>query len=131
MNSIIDKYVHNQKLKEFFRFSVVGVIATIIHYGIYLLLDRWVAVNVAYSIGYAVSLCCNLWLTSRFTFKEKATVMRIGGFLASHGVNYLLHIFLNLFLWLGMSKQWAPIPVYCLVVPINFILVRTAFKKLK
>ncbi len=132
MNSIIDKYVHNQRLKEFFKFCVVGVIATIIHYGIYLLLDRWIAVNVAYTIGYAVSLCCNLWLTSRFTFKEKATAMRIGGFLASHGVNYLLHmLFLNLFLWIGMSEQWAPLPVYCIVVPINFVLVRTAFKKLK
>jgi hypothetical protein len=45
-------------------------------------------------------------------------------------VNYLLHmLFLNLFLWIGVAEQWAPIPVYCLVVPINFLLVRTVFKR--
>ena len=132
MKEWLKKLLTSQKTVEFLRFCVVGVIATIIHYGLYLLLDRWIAVNVAYTIGYAVSLCCNLWFTSRFTFKEKATAMRIGGFLASHGVNYLLHmVFLNMFLWLGIPEQWAPLPVYCIVVPINFILVRTAFKKLK
>ena len=105
--------------KEFLRFAIVGVVATGIHYGIYLLFLRWMKVNVAYSLGYVISLCCNLLLTSFFTF------------LASHGVNYVLHIvFLNLFLYLGVAERWAPIPVYCIVIPINFVLVRTAFKKL-
>lgn len=122
----------SQKAKEFMRFCIVGVIATIIHYGVYLLLDQWINVNVAYTIGYVVSLCCNLWLTFHFTFREEVTVKRSGGFLLSHGVNYLLHMFfLNTFLWLGVPEQWAPIPVYCIVVPINFLLVRTALKKLK
>lgn len=88
-------------------------------------------VNVAYSFGYVISLCCNLLLTSFFTFREKITWKKTAGFLASHGVNYALHIvFLNLFLYLGVAERWAPIPVYCIVIPINFVLVRTAFKKL-
>lgn len=117
--------------KEFIRFAIVGVVATGIHYGVYLLLLPWMRVNLAYSAGYAVSLCCNLLMTSFFTFRERITWKRTGGFLASHAVNYVLHIvFLNLFLWLGMAAKWAPFPVYCIVVPINFMLVRTAFKKL-
>jgi putative flippase GtrA len=127
-----------KKMKEFVRFCIVGVIATAIHYGLYMLLiyiihipaEWWT--NLAYTIGYVVSWGCNLWLTAHFTFKESVSMQRGIGFAVSHGVNYLLHIlFLNVFLWLGVSDKWAPIPVYCLVVPINFILVRTVFKKLK
>ena len=125
-------FLSGQRFREFVRFGIVGVLATIIHYGVYLLLDRWIEVNVAYTIGYIVSLCCNLWLTAHFTFKTSVTPKRTVGFVVSHGVNYLLHIiFLNLFLWIGVVEKWAPLPVYCVVFPINFLLVRTAFKKLK
>ena len=122
----------SSKVREFVRFTIVGVVATGIHYGVYLLILRWMKVNVAYSLGYVFSLCCNLLLTSFFTFHKRITWRRTVGFLASHGVNYVLHIvFLNLFLGFGVAERWAPVPVYCIVVPINFVLVRTAFKKLK
>lgn len=122
---------------EFLRFCIVGLIATAIHYGLYVALisviqvdhDLWL--NVAYTIAYIVSWACNLFLTAHFTFNERVTFKRGIGFAISHGVNYLLHIlFLNIFLWLGLSKQLAPLPVFCIVVPINFILVRTVFKRL-
>lgn len=123
---------------EFVRFAVVGVIATAIHYGIYLFL-LWchspqktglsIYSNIAYTIGYLISFCCNMWLSARFTFHEKLTLKRGGGFALSHLINYGLHIvFLNLFLWFGIPNRWAPIPVYCIVVPINYLLVRTVFK---
>ena len=128
----IQQLFSSSKVREFIRFCIVGGVATAIHYGVYLLFLRWLNVNVAYSLGYAISLCCNLLLTSFYTFREKITIKRTIGFLASHGVNYVLHIvFLNLILRLGVTEQWAPIPVYCIVVPINFVLVRTAFKKFK
>lgn len=130
--------ISKERIGEFARFCMVGLVATVIHYGVYLALIRCFHIenefwtNVAYTIGYLVSWCVNLFLTARFTFHEEITVKRSVGFAASHGVNYVLHIiFLNLFLWLGVSKQLAPIPVYCIVVPINFILVRTVFKKLR
>ena len=125
-------FICSQRFREFVRFGIVGVLATIIHYGVYLLLNRWIEVNIAYTIGYVVSLCCNLWLTAHFTFKTSVTSKRTVGFAVSHGVNYLLHIlFLNLFLWIGVTEKWAPLPVYCIVFPINFLLVRTVFKKIK
>lgn len=134
IKTLLIKFLHI----EFVRFCIVGVIATGLHYGIYLLLIRLVHLdgelwtNVAYTIGYILSFCCNLWLTAHFTFHESVNVKRGVGFTISHAINYGLHIgFLNLILWLGMPEQWAPIPVYCLVVPINFILVRTVFKKIK
>ena len=130
-NGKLKQLLSSTLTKEFVRFAIVGVVATGIHYGVYLLLLRWMKVNVAYSFGYVISLCCNLLLTSFFTFRERITWKKTVGFFFFLGVNYVLHIlFLNLFLYLGIPEQWAPIPVYCIVIPINFILVRTAFKKL-
>jgi putative flippase GtrA len=115
--------------KEFIRFAIVGVIATAIHYGLYYLLNRWINVNVAYTIGYVVSLCCNFFLTAYFTFRSEANAKRGAGFLFSHGVNYLIHMgLLNLFLWIGLPENIAPVPVFAIAIPVNFLLVRTVFK---
>ena len=119
-----------KKMQQFIRFAIVGALATAIHYGLYLLIvwandigeDETLCTNIAYSIGYLVSWCVN------FTFKSNTSFKRGIGFALSHGVNYLLHIlFLNLFLWLGLSETIAPIPVFCIVIPINFVLVRYVF----
>ena len=132
MTIIKNKIWNNKQTREFVRFCIVGVIATAIHYGIYLLFNLWINVNLAYTIGYIISLCCNLLLTAYFTFHQKITKLRIGGFALSHAVNYLLHmLLLNLFLWLGCSNVIAPIPVYCIAVPIKFILVRYFFNKMQ
>ena len=126
-----------ETIGQFIRFCIVGVLATAIHYGVYLLLIRLIHfphgwwTNTAYSVGYLIGFICNLWLSAHFTFKESITTKRGIGFTISNIINYCLHLlFLNLFLWIGFSKEIAPIPVYCLVVPINFLLVRFVFKKL-
>ena len=127
----------SQKLREFIRFAIVGVLATGIHYGIYLLLvwlndigeEETLYTNIAYSIGYIIAWFCNFYLSAHFTFKSNTSVKRGIGFALSHGLNYLLHLlFLNFFLWIGMSETLAPIPVFCIVIPINFVLVRYVFR---
>lgn len=114
---------------EFIRFAIVGVIATALHYGVYYLLLYFINVNLAYSAGYIFSLLCNFYLSSVFTFNSKANVKKGVGFVCSHLINYLLHmLFLTVFLHLGIPEKLAPIPVFCCVFPINFLLVRTVFK---
>ena len=123
--------LNRETILEASRFVIVGVIATALHYGIYWILMRWVNVNIAYTIGYALSFIFNFFLTSYFTFKAKATMKRGLGFGSAHLVNYLLQMaFLNLFIRLGIKAEWAPIPVYMIVIPINFLLVRFVFKKI-
>lgn len=120
------------KYQEIMRFCIVGTLATGIHYGIYLLLNQFVLFWLAYSIGYAISFVFNFYLTSVFTFREKATVRKGIGFVFSHIVNYLLHIlFLYLFIWMGVGENNAPILVYLIVIPTNFLLVRFVFKSKK
>ena len=115
---------------EFIRFAIVGVIATGIHYGLYLALKQFINLNVSYTAGYLISLACNFFLTAKFTFKAEASVKRGAGFIISHIVNYLLHmVLLNLFIKIGIPSSYAPIPVYCIAIPVNFLLVRTVFRK--
>lgn len=117
-------------MRQIIRFGIVGVIATAIHYGIYLLLVKHINETIAYTIGYGTSLVCNFILTCVFTFKKKASIRRGAGFGLTHAVNYLLHVLLlNLFLWLGLSESLAPLPTFMIVIPVNFILLRHVFKK--
>lgn len=59
----------------------------------------------------------------------KKAIKNGAGFVFSHLINYGLHLgLLEFFLWLGVSSIWAPIPVYCIVVPINFFILQHFFK---
>lgn len=117
-------------VSEFIRFALVGCIATALHYGIYYLLLYCINVNVAYTVGYVVAFIANFYLTSYFTFKSFPSWTKLLGMGGAHLVNYLLHLLLlNTFLCVGLSKAWAPIPVFAIAIPINFLLVRLVFKR--
>ena len=117
--------------QEVIRFCIVGGIATAVHYAIYLLLQLWIWTWLAYSVGYALSFLMNYVLTNYFTFKTKPSVKNGVGFIVSHAINYGLHIgLLELFLWLNVPNVLAPIPVYCIVIPVNFVLVRFVFTQI-
>ncbi len=115
---------------EAVRFGLVGVLATALHYAIYLVLCKFIAALVAYAIGYVLSFLLNFYLTSRFTFGTRPTWKRFTGMVGAHAVNFVLHsALLWLFLRMGVPKSLAPIPVYAVAVPVNFLLVRFVFKK--
>jgi len=118
-----------EKIKEFLRFAIVGVIATGIHYGIYLVLLKFLNPTISYTAGYIISFCFNFIFTNIFTFKTKPNAKKGVGFILSHIINYGLHIvLLNLFLWLSLPEKYAPIPVYAIAVPVNFLIIRFVFK---
>lgn len=116
---------------SFLRFCVVGVLATGIHYGVYWMLLKVMNPTMAFTIGYAISFCCNYLLTAKFTFRKKRSVRNGIGFALSHLVNYGLQTgMLNLFIAIGISEGLAPLPVYCICVPVNYLLVRFVFSRL-
>ena len=87
--------------------------------------------NVAYTLGYLVSYVASYVLSARFAFRKKRSVKNGLGFGCAHQFNYLLQIsLLNFFIWLGVSKVLAPVPVYCVAIPTNFLIVRFVFRKL-
>lgn len=118
------------KFHEFLRFACVGLVATALHYGLYFVLQYVINVNVAYTLGYAISFVANFYLTAYFTFGRKPSWGKALGFGGAHLVNYLLHIvFLNLFLWMGIPQTVAPLPVFAIAIPVNFLLVRFVFNR--
>lgn len=118
-----------RKLGEVIRFGIVGVLATAIQYVVYWVLVHWLNPSLSMTIGYVVSFLFNFYASTHFTFRVKATARRGAGFMLSHAVNWLLQMLtLNLFLWLGLSKQLAPLPMFCICVPVNFLLVRFFLK---
>lgn len=132
LNVFFTRLLANTKIREFIRFVIVGVLATVIHYGIYLLLLHYMHTNVSYTIGYVISFICNFFMSNFFTFKSKPTIKKGVGFGISHVINYMLHItLLNLFIFLGLSEKIAPVFVFAIVIPINFMLVRFVFKSEK
>ena len=79
---------------------------------------------------YLLSFIFNYIASTKFTFKVKSTAKKGAGFTFAHIINYGLQtVFLTLFLWLGLPKNIAMIPVFGICVPINFILVRLFLKR--
>ena len=121
--------MEKQTFHEIIRFGIVGILATAIHYSIYWILQRYINHNIAYTLGYVISFFCNFFLTAHFTFKKKATVKKGIGFGLSHLCNYLIQLgLLNLFIYIGINKGLAPIFIFAIAIPINFLLVRFVFK---
>lgn len=122
--------ISKARLIEIVLFGIVGSTAMAIHYGIYYVLLPFLPVNVAFSLGYFISFLYNFTMTSYFTFKVKPSVGRFFRFAASHGTNYLLQILLlNFFIHvMGLGEKMAPVPVYAISVPVNYMLVRLAMK---
>ena len=118
------------RIGEVLRFGVVGVLATVLQYAIYWVLLRWAGASLSLAVGYAVSFVFNFVASTRYTFRVKANASRGAGFALSHVVNFLLQMAtLNLFIWLGVSRELAPVPMFCVCVRVNFILVRFFLKK--
>lgn len=119
-----------EKLGEIIRFGIVGTVSTLIQAGTYCLLVGILNYVVANTIAYIVSFIFNYIASTKYTFRVKSTAKRGAGFLLSHVVNYLLQTAtLAFFVWLGMEKRLALIPMFCICVPVNFLLVRFFLKR--
>ena len=124
------KEAYGRQWGEVFRFGVVGVTATALQYGVYWVLIHWLNPFVAMTAGYVTSFVFNFIASTRYTFRVAANARHGIGFVFSHAVNYLLQmITLHFFLWLGVGEQLAPIPVFAVCVPVNFLLVRFFLKR--
>ena len=101
-----------KKFGEILRFGIVGAIAALLQYGVYLAMLIITSPGVANTIGYIISFIFNFIASTHYTFKVKANTKRGLGFALSHVVNYLLQtLTLLLFIYIGVPKAYAPIPM--------------------
>lgn len=120
----------NSKKAQFLRFCLNGCLAVGVQYVVFWVLIHWIDVNVAHTVGYIVSFVSNFVITSYWTFHSRPSWKRLTGFGGSHLVNFFIQLgFLNLYLWLGVPKEWAELLAMASAVPINFAMLRWVFKK--
>lgn len=128
----LQEYVskNREKLMEVVRFGITGVVSTFATYLFYYIFLFWLNPTISFTIAYLVAMVINYMMTTVFTFKVKATKKNAAGFVVSNGINYALcAMFLNIFIWIGVSEKIAPIPMYAICIPINFLIVRFVMKK--
>ena len=98
-------------------------------YTLYVLFCQWLHPTVANTIAYALSFMFNFFASAHFTFRVKSTLKRGMGFATAHFINYCLQtILLTFFLYIGLPKLYALLPVFAVCVPVNFLLVRYFMK---
>lgn len=131
MKQKLIEMLNDEKVGQFIRFAINGLVSSGIHYGIYclLLVLGLVTANVAYITGYLVSFITNYFFTCYFTFRTPPTIKRFAGFCGSHALNFGLHVVLfNLFLWLGVGPFIIPLLVIAMAMAVQFTVLRFVFK---
>ena len=122
----------DERVRQFARFGVVGLLSSAAHYAIYYLLLFVLKATIAYATGYVVSFVGNYFFTNCYTFRTKPSWKHFIGFAGSHAVNFGLHVTLfSLFLWLGVNELIIPIFVMSICVIVQFTILRWVFTKQK
>ena len=132
MTKMADKY------RSAVRFVCVGVLGTLLQYGIYYLFldifresnaDSQTMTSVAFSIGFLVEMVVNYLLTNYYTFHTHPSWKNAGGFLVGRAINYGVQIlFLNILIWLSMSEEIAGIVAIILAGIINYFMLVPFFR---
>ena len=123
--------ISREEIGEMIRFAIVGILVTAIHYGVYWLLQLVINVNIAWTVGYIAGFVFNYYMSAYYIFRKKTSAKNGAGFGVAHIVNYLLQmVLLNFFIRIGLSAEMAPVGVYAISIPVNFLLVRFVFKRM-
>lgn len=120
----------DSRFAEIIRFSLVGGFATVFQYGLFLVFLHAVKVPAVVStmISYAISFIANYFLSSYFTFHSKPSAKNGVGFLLSHLFNMGLQTGLVAIFKGIVGPSLALLPAILICFPVNFVLVRFAFK---
>lgn len=130
LSTKISQLWSDERVRQFVRFGVVGILSSAAHYAIYYLLLFVLKATISYVIGYAVSFVGNYFFTNCYTFRTRPSWKHFIGFAGSHAINFVLHVSLfSLFLWLGVHELIIPIFVMGICVIVQFTILRWVFTK--
>lgn len=117
------------RYSEILRFCMVGGIATLIQYVVYVVFVNAVHVPAVPStmISYAISFIFNFILSSYFTFHKTPNARNGLGFTLSHLINMGLQTGLVAIFKGIVGPTLALLPALAICIPTNYFLVRFAF----
>lgn len=116
------------RIGEILRFAIVGGLATVIQYVVYVVFVNAVKVPAVPStmISYAISFICNFFLSNYFTFHTRPNAVKGLGFALSHLLNMGLQVGLVAIFKGLVGNTLALLPAMAICIPVNYLLVRFA-----
>ncbi len=122
----------DSRFSEIIRFGMVGGVATVIQYIMYVVFLKAVfhgqRAVIAAMISYAISFIVNFFLSSYFTFHSRPNANKGIGFALSHLINLGLQTGLVAIFKGIMNPDYALLPALAICIPLNYFMVRFAFK---
>lgn len=131
MNMNLKNYINSgTKAAELLRFAMVGGFCTVLQYGLYVVFIHAVHVPAVVStiISYAISFVANFFLSSFFTFQTDPNAKKGLAFTLSHLINMGLQTGLVAIFKGIVGPTLALLPALAICVPVNYFMVRFAFK---
>ena len=76
--------ISKEAIGEMIRFAIVGTLVTVIHYGVYWLLQLVMNVNIAWTAGYIAGFIFNYYMSAYYIFRKKTSAKNGAGFGGAH-----------------------------------------------
>ena len=110
--------------KEFIKFGIVGVINTINHQVINLLLLNLIGAYLAHMVGLIVSMIGSFLMNTYFTYKTKPSLKKILMFPLTYlptlfGSTIGLYVLIE---WIGIPEEYASFMATIVMVPFSYII---------
>lgn len=116
------------RVAEIIRFGLVGGLATIVQYGLYVVFVNAVGTTAVVStlISYAISFVLNFFLSNYFTFHSSPNALKGLGFTLSHLINMGMQVGLVAIFKGIVGPTLALLPALGICIPLNYLMVRFA-----
>lgn len=116
------------RVAEIIRFGLVGGLATVVQYGLYVVFVNAVGTTAVVStlISYAISFVLNFFLSNYFTFHSSPNALKGLGFTLSHLINMGMQVGLVAIFKGIVGPTLALLPALGICIPLNYLMVRFA-----
>lgn len=113
-------------MSEGLRFLIAGGLNTAVGYGLYLIMLPWIRYEIAYAIAYLLGIGTSYLLNAIFVFRQPLSLKAAFAFPLVYAAQLILgSVLLKVLVdWMGIPKQFAPLIVVVLSLPITFFLSR-------
>ena len=116
-------------LRQFVSFSAIGVLNTVLFYGLYLLFLTVIKPTAAYFLAYALSMAFAILVNLKYTFKKRATIRKLAMFISVYLLSmYVGGLILVKLIDFSVSPQIAGLLIVGVTVIMNFLGLKAAAK---